>query len=539
MHTGEAQPTSEMGVDLAEVYAVARPSIPAHILPTRGAIPVYEEKEPGRQLDADEENTLEAWSERITGHLGGRALATFRKELAELKADMEDDPHLLGLCIDQMKEGLRDCDDRAFLMWQQVRTAQEVHRAASGQYDGAQVFAVGRGMYRLSEIDDYVAKRRGPTFLLQDETAEGILYARDLLRTSLSLPVPPAVGIGTGVAANSRDFNESAIRALGARIVRCEKENDQKPLRDFLASWLPMQTHLAANMPALREAHASINEYRYAVLDKLDAHNGGKLPVETHPPLNSAEYKARNDQLKSEAEQLMRAANLAAVEGMYFASFEGRLMQEMKMSNPRVGRQHVGALREAVARGSLDAEWTHPTYGWNAIHIAAAAGEAELTRSLAAAGVKIDVADRDGLSALHVAAANGYSDVAAALLAAGGEPNVPDARGYPPLHYAALSGKRVVVEALVSAGAEVNARDSRTGNTALHVAASRGDVSLVRALLSTGANPTIKAEDGKTARTYLESSDTSRASKSDYKLTLKALKESEIIWSKIGAGRAS
>ncbi len=74
------------------------------------------------------------------------------------------------------------------------------------------------------------------------------------------------------------------------------------------------------------------------------------------------------------------------------------------------------------------------------------------------------------------------------------------ARGFTPLHYH-ISLHRLAVNfpaiatILLDAGANINAKDAE-GNTPLHIAAKKGYASKVQYLLSRGANPAIKNNQG-------------------------------------------
>ena len=54
------------------------------------------------------------------------------------------------------------------------------------------------------------------------------------------------------------------------------------------------------------------------------------------------------------------------------------------------------------------------------------------------------------------------------------------------------------MQTLLSNGAAINYQN-RYGNTALHIAAKKGNFEVVKALVEKGANTTIKNNDGKTA----------------------------------------
>jgi ankyrin repeat protein len=133
------------------------------------------------------------------------------------------------------------------------------------------------------------------------------------------------------------------------------------------------------------------------------------------------------------------------------------------------------------------------------------------------------------LTALHCAVARGTLRSITALLKAGASVCVRDSAGRTPLWY--LSNRRhrrsvhddlyaktqrkelaEILRLFVAAGADVNAKKTKTslsmhdgyagdgnaGTTLLHIAAARGDVQLVKALLDLGADATATCKQGKT-----------------------------------------
>ena len=94
---------------------------------------------------------------------------------------------------------------------------------------------------------------------------------------------------------------------------------------------------------------------------------------------------------------------------------------------------------------------------------------------------------------LHVAAAAGKAEVAQALLNAGAPVAVPTETGAQALHYAAAAGSSATVGVLVDAGAEVNAVEPQWGQTPLMFAAAAGRPEAITALLSRGADASVTA----------------------------------------------
>jgi ankyrin repeat protein len=148
--------------------------------------------------------------------------------------------------------------------------------------------------------------------------------------------------------------------------------------------------------------------------------------------------------------------------------------------------------------------------GFTPLLFAAQQGDVESGRLLLQAGA--DVNDRSGndrKTPLIVAAASGGKEFSALLLDKGADPDLADEGGFTALHYAALDEKGAdIVGTLLTHGAHANprtTRDSReyvyagvnlTGATPLFLAASRGHVETVRALLAGGADPLMTTEKG-------------------------------------------
>ncbi len=100
---------------------------------------------------------------------------------------------------------------------------------------------------------------------------------------------------------------------------------------------------------------------------------------------------------------------------------------------------------------------------------------------LVGAGALVSAKNRLGESPLYVAAEKGQLEMARALIAA-----KADARA-------------LTVKALADAGADLDAQDLRTGNTALHAAASHNDIVLIHYLLSKNVRTDIRNDNGLTA----------------------------------------
>ena len=170
-----------------------------------------------------------------------------------------------------------------------------------------------------------------------------------------------------------------------------------------------------------------------------------------------------------------------------------------------------------------------PRGGWTPLMHAARQGSLAAAKVLAAApGIELNVTDPDGTTALVVAIINAHYDVAAAILEQGADPNIADATGTTALYalvdmhtLAPMQGRPApkLVDALdaegllarlVAKGANPNVRLLRPmlgryhgsgdaslgeGTTPFLRAAKAVDLSMMRALLALGADPTLTKKD--------------------------------------------
>ncbi|XP_013167639.1 PREDICTED: serine/threonine-protein phosphatase 6 regulatory ankyrin repeat subunit C [Papilio xuthus] len=123
--------------------------------------------------------------------------------------------------------------------------------------------------------------------------------------------------------------------------------------------------------------------------------------------------------------------------------------------------------------------------GRNFLHVAIQACDVESVMFLLSVEVDVNSRVQDGrlTPPLHLAAAAGNELLLRSLLLAGARPNDRDAEKRTALHVAAAGGHAAIVSALLSGGAECGAADAR-GDNALHVAAREGHAAAARALLA-------------------------------------------------------
>lgn len=152
--------------------------------------------------------------------------------------------------------------------------------------------------------------------------------------------------------------------------------------------------------------------------------------------------------------------------------------------------------------------------GFTPLLFAAQAGDTESAKLLIAAGADIKESAADGAGALVLAAHLGHDDTAAFLLDAGADPNAAGA-GYTALHVAATRGDVSLIKSLLDHGADINARlqrgsptkqlpsghslDNRlAGATPFVLAACAGRSDAMRLLAAKGADLSIPLRDGRT-----------------------------------------
>ncbi|XP_039713103.1 protein phosphatase 1 regulatory subunit 12C isoform X3 [Pteropus medius] len=195
---------------------------------------------------------------------------------------------------------------------------------------------------------------------------------------------------------------------------------------------------------------------------------------------------------------------------------EARLM--LRAADPGPGTE-LDPAAPSPARAVLDSTNAD---GISALHQACIDENLEVVRFLVEQGATVDQADNEGWTPLHVAASCGYLDIARYLLSHGANIAAVNSDGDLPLDLAesdAMEGllkaeiacrgvdveaaKRAEEELLLhdtrcwlNGGAMPEARHPRTGASALHVAAAKGYIEVMRLLLQAGYDPELRDGDG-------------------------------------------
>jgi ankyrin repeat protein len=133
---------------------------------------------------------------------------------------------------------------------------------------------------------------------------------------------------------------------------------------------------------------------------------------------------------------------------------------------------------------------------------AAQRNDVPAVQKLVKKGMDIDFQPKDGETALVAAARAGSHAVLQWLLQQGADTEVMTVDGMNALHVACANGKQYAVQLLLDSGADVTARTTVLLHTALHLAAERGNLELVRLLVERRANLDAVTDRGWTALTH-------------------------------------
>jgi ankyrin repeat protein len=171
--------------------------------------------------------------------------------------------------------------------------------------------------------------------------------------------------------------------------------------------------------------------------------------------------------------------------------------------------------------------------GFSPLVFAAESGDQRSVQRLLDAGLDANYSLPDGITVLQVAVLAGKSAAAAVLLDHGARVQVADRNGVTPLHVAAQKGDVKLVEQILSKHPDLDARTTKVKpnpgqggglfrpsgeQTPLLLAARSNRVGVMRALVSAGADPKLKAQDGTTLLMAAASSGHVEAVKYAYEL---------------------
>lgn len=138
------------------------------------------------------------------------------------------------------------------------------------------------------------------------------------------------------------------------------------------------------------------------------------------------------------------------------------------------------------------------------LHRAVRGGHEEVVGALLDGGASCNNKDGDGDAPLHIAAEVGHADIARSLLLRGADKDSQDIRGRAPLHLAAEYDYLAVAEVLLGANADLDVRfdeddidddDERIETSPLDMAAAKGNLGVLRAIIEHGGSAALNAVD--------------------------------------------
>ena len=135
--------------------------------------------------------------------------------------------------------------------------------------------------------------------------------------------------------------------------------------------------------------------------------------------------------------------------------------------------------------------------GWTPLHCAADEGHESIAKLLLKEGADLEAKDDDGCTALRLAAERGHKQMVQLLLDKEAVINAKDRLGWTALGNAVVNGHEGVVRLLLKRGANVDAKQGKHGP--LHLAAERGNKTLLRLLLDHGIPIRTEDDAGKQA----------------------------------------
>ena len=376
---------------------------------------------------------------------------------------------------------------------------------------------------RSGETPLHVACRSG-SFRCASELAR---VGADLSACSECGATPLFLACSRGHAAIVRDLLARGARACAGRLLplhdACER-GDVGIVRELLSG--------GASAAAVREGdgrnavHAAVlsgsADVLRAILGAATRASLDALGRDGYSPLMLA---ATRDDVES-ARALLSAGcdihlqNAHWMDAMCVASLLGRVqfVLELLENGARVSPWHLCAsclngheeVMDVLLRAGGAGALGQSSYGFGALHVAAAKGRTGMAVALCRAGAPLEarcaaatVADLCGpyrvmgATPLHFACINGHTETADRLLALGANPNQTTNIGCTPLMMASANGHPETALALVASGADIDTRDS-AGFAAIHFATCAGDRETVLKLLRLGADPDVADLYGET-----------------------------------------
>jgi ankyrin repeat protein len=155
------------------------------------------------------------------------------------------------------------------------------------------------------------------------------------------------------------------------------------------------------------------------------------------------------------------------------------------------GAGSLVAVTALVSHGA-DVNVGEPDGGQTALMWAAAERHTDVVRGLLKLGANVNAMSRAGFTPLVFAVIADDGGSTQALLTAGADPNYSLPSGGTPLIVALSYHSTAAATALLEGGARTTVRDAKSGMTPLHTAAQGGNVTIVKALLARKADPNVR-----------------------------------------------
>jgi ankyrin repeat protein len=149
----------------------------------------------------------------------------------------------------------------------------------------------------------------------------------------------------------------------------------------------------------------------------------------------------------------------------------------------------VSAIASSLIDHGADVNFRNGETGGTALLYGVIAGRESAVRLLLAKNASIALRFDGGQSILHIAAARSSTAILQALIAAYADLAATDQNNNTPLDEAVSRGRLSAVLVLLSSGADVNRSRTSDGRSALHEACAKGFATLIEPLISAGANP--------------------------------------------------
>ena len=337
----------------------------------------------------------------------------------------------------------------------------------------------------------------------------------------------------------------AAFSAAGPPLVDAAKQGDLAQVRTLLARKADVNAAGPDSMTALhwavqREDLSMVDDLLRAGANANAVTRYGVTPICIASTTGNAAVAEKllkagadaNTAMPDGETALMTAARTGKAEVLRVLLAHGANLRVREPSRGQTALMWAAAENNAAAVALLIAEGADVhersrSGAFTPLLFAVRAGHVETTRTLLDAGARIDDALPDGTSALVLAVINAHYELAGFLLDRGANPDA-DAQGWTALHQIAWSRRHNagfnlpgpvatgsldsldLVRKLVRLGANVNARQTREprdgnrnqqnriGATPFLLAAKSADVPLMRVLLETGADPSIKTANNTT-----------------------------------------